>query len=159
MPWWRRPRFRRVVPERVRSRLWYRELERQIDQAARQRDYDLMRELQEDMRFAQQGDEEERALGETSRLLTLARRFHVRTPPVWLDDAGRERSPYWTDRGYGAPLYMTPRGMEWARARIRREERWRRQQRIHFVTVVGTLLGAVTGLLAAATALAAVTYR
>lgn len=158
-PWWCRGPFRSVLPGKVRSRLWYRDMDRQIREAARLRDFDHVHELREDVHFAQQEDEEEDARNETRRLLAIAGRLHVQTPPLWREAANREQSPYWTSRHEGAPLYLTPRGMEWVRARIRRELRWRQQQRLHLVTVVGTLLGAVTGLLAAAVALASVMYR
>lgn len=129
-----------------------REFSEKIEEARNTKEEDLVARLQDEHSFELAIIWEDQESFYTDQLLKKARRLRVSIPPIPKSIGFLEYEPSedWT-RGPQGSWCLTVAGIAKVREEIRREEKWRREGRAHWVlwlSAIGGVIGSLTGLVA-----------
>src|SRR5215213_9664932 len=121
---------------------------RAVSQAREAKDWDRVQQLEQERRWEQQDEFEWTEIQFTRRLVARGRKLRV---PIPARPHGDEDSEHWSLSRSNGEWYLTTAGVTVLRDGIRTEEKWRREQRAHYlswITALTGLVGTITGLLA-----------
>lgn len=93
--------------------------------------------------------EDERSAFYTQKLIRKATKFRVPIPAY--DCKFNEEGEFWEISSRTGDRFLTLKGINMLREEIRKEERWKRESRSHWLTIITTvsgLVGILTGLIA-----------
>ena len=135
------------------KRLVTRAYQKDIRAAQLAKDQGRVESLKHDQRFELVMLQEEEDVLFTCRLLRQANRLRVPIPSRYSSEG--QLADDWEETQYLGALCLTDRGVSKLREEIRREVRWRHEQRAHWIA----WLSAITGVVGAFTGLIAVLYH
>ena len=120
---------------------------KEIKKAREDKDNRKLEELRRDCQFEEETitDEEDELF--TNQLVNKARRLRVPVPTYLDEDGNISNSDYWEIRA-GIPYYLTPLGISKLQEDIRKEERWKREGYVVWVSTIIGIISALTALIA-----------